>query len=241
MRTLWGSDGRNYASDVATVFLVRHGRTRANAEGILAGRTPGISLDDAGLGQAQRVAERLSPVPLDAIVTSPLERTRQTADAIASAQRAVDVSLEEGVIECHYGAWSGQTLKSLSKSPLWKQVQVHPSSVTFPDGESMLAMQQRAVDAVRRWNDTLGARAHYAVVSHGDVIKSILADALGLHLDHFQRIAIDPCSVSIVHYTPERPFVLRMNDLGSDLAPFGKRKPSRGRRRSDAAVGGGAG
>ena len=236
-----GQRDRNYAADVATVFLVRHGRTRANAEGLLAGRLPGITLDEAGVEQAHRVGERLSAVPLDAIVSSPLERTRQTADAIAQAQRSSQVTLDQGVVECHYGEWSGQTLKSLAKTPLWKQVQVHPSAVTFPEGESMLAMQQRAVDTVRNWNTRLGEKARFVVVSHGDVIKSILADALGLHLDHFQRIAIDPCSVSVVHYTPERPFVLRMNDLGSDLSSFGARRKARARKASDAVVGGGAG
>lgn len=200
-----------------------------------------MTLDDTGQQQARRVAERLSGIPLDAIVSSPLERTRQTADAIAAAQRSGAVAVDEGVVECHYGEWSGQPLKTLAKTPLWKQVQVHPSAVTFPEGESMLAMQQRAVDAVRQWNARLGDKARYAVVSHGDVIKSILADALGLHLDHFQRIAIDPCSVSVVHYTAERPFVLRMNDLGSDLSSFGKARKSRARRPSDAVVGGGAG
>ena len=100
-------------------------------------------------------------------------------------------------------------------------------------------MQARAVDAVREWNARLGEKAVYAVVSHGDVIKAVLADALGMHLDHFQRIVIDPASVSVVHYTTSRPFVLRVNDASGDLATLQRR--TRRKRSGDAAVGGGSG
>jgi len=152
--------------------------------------------------------------------------------------------VDERVGECRYGDWTGVSLKSLAKDPMWKVVQAHPSAAVFPgpEGESMAAMQARAVGAVRQWNTTLGDDAVYAVVSHGDVIKAILADAMGSHLDQFQRIVVDPASVSIVTYTPTRPFLVRTNDIGGDLS--GLVPPTRkGRRRrsSDAAVGGGAG
>lgn len=226
---------------MATVVLVRHGRTQANATGVLAGWSEGVLLDEHGEGQAAVVAQRLAGVALAGIVSSPLERTQQTADAIAQAQTGKQpvIHLDENVGECHYGKWTGQELKKLAKDPLWKAVQSHPSSVTFPGGESMSAMQQRATSAIRHWNQHFGEKSTYAVVSHGDVIKAILADALGTHLDLFQRICVDPCSISIIDYTKDRPFVVRSNDGGSDLS-FLVRKPGRGKR-GDAVVGGGAG
>lgn len=224
-----------------TVLLIRHGRTSANASGTLAGRTPGVLLDDKGREQCSALAERLAVVPLVAAVVSPMERTQETA-ALMLDGRPVPVHLDDRVAECRYGSWTGQSLKALAKEPLWKVVQAHPSAVTFPgdDGESMIDMQHRAVSAVREWNSTLGSDAIYAVVSHGDVIKAILADALGMHLDQFQRIHVDPASVSIVEYTAQRPFVQRTNDSSGSLAHLAA-KPTRRKRTSDAAVGGGAG
>lgn len=222
-----------------TVLFIRHGRTQANTDGILAGWTPGVGLDETGRQQATALAERLLPVPLAAVVTSPLERTVETAD-LALAGRSVARETDERLGECHYGAWTGRSLKTLAKEPLWSAVQSHPSSVVFPEGESLAGMQHRAVEAVRDWNSRLGADAVYAVVSHGDVIKACLADALGTHLDQFQRILVDPCSVSVVQYTQHRPYVVRTNDTGGDLAWLAKR-PRRRRKAADAAVGGGAG
>jgi len=229
-----------------TALLVRHGRTKANADGVLAGWTPGVVLDERGVVQAEQVAQRLATVQLAALIASPLERTQQTADAIAAGQAAaVARHVDERFAECRYGDWTGRPLKDLAKEPMWKVVQGHPSAAVFPGegGESMIAMQHRAVSAVREWNDRLGETAVYAVVSHGDVIKAILADALGMHLDQFQRISVDPCSVSVVSYTAMRPFVVRMNDLGSDLSHLAAtpKKRRSGTRASDAAVGGGSG
>ena len=227
------------------MVLVRHGRTKANADGVLAGWSPGVFLDEAGEAQAAAVAERLSALPLAALIASPLDRTQQTADAIAVSQRAdLPRHTDERIGECRYGDWTGKSLAELAKDPMWSVVQSHPSAAIFPgpEGESMRAMQHRAVGAIRDWNARLGEASVYAVVSHGDVIKAVLADALGMHLDQFQRITVDPCSVSIVRYTTHRPFVLRTNDVGGDLSSFAP-KPGRKRRRrsSDAAVGGGAG
>jgi len=125
-------------------------------------------------------------------------------------------SFDERIGEVRYGAWTGGELKVLVKDPLWATVQAHPSAVTFPEGEALRDTQARAVAAVRDWNGRLGADATYAVVSHADVIKAILADALGLHLDQFQRIVVGPASLSVVRYTKLRPFVLRVNDQGGD-------------------------
>jgi probable phosphomutase (TIGR03848 family) len=236
---------------VATVILVRHGRTAANATGVLAGWTPGVHLDDKGREQAAAVGARLRPVPLAAVVTSPLERTRETAEQLlVERDPAPALAVDERVGECRYGDWTNQPLKTLAKDPLWKVVQAHPSAVVFPgaEGEAMAEMSARAVAAVREWNERLAAEhgpdVVYAVVSHGDVIKAILTDALGLHLDSFQRLAVDPCSVSVVRYTDLRPFVLRVNDTGGDVAglvPPPKKKSRRSRASSDAVVGGGAG
>jgi 2,3-bisphosphoglycerate-dependent phosphoglycerate mutase len=204
---------------MATVILARHGRTTANATGVLAGRSKGVDLDEHGVAQARAAAERLAGLPVAAIVTSPLERCRQTA----------------------------RELKTLAKEPLWRTVQAHPSAAAFPGGESMAAMAARAVATVRRWDARIeaehGPDAVWVAVSHGDVIKAVLADALGMHLDAFQRIVVDPASLSVVRYTPMRPFVVASNTSAGDLAHLRPATRSRRRRRatSDAAVGGGAG
>ncbi|HET7900487.1 MAG TPA: histidine phosphatase family protein [Candidatus Nanopelagicales bacterium] len=232
-----------------TVILVRHGRTAANASGVLAGWTPGVHLDDKGREQAAALGTRMRAVPLAAVVTSPLERTRETAQALlADRDPEPPLHVDDRVGEAKYGDWTNQPLKTLAKEPLWKVVQAHPSAAVFPgrDGEGLADMSARAVTAVRDWNARLSGDGDptYAVVSHGDVIKAIVADALGLHLDAFQRITIDPCSVTIIRYTDLRPFVVRVNDVGGDLSGLVPPTRSRGRRRkpsSDAAVGGGAG
>jgi probable phosphomutase (TIGR03848 family) len=232
---------------VATVILVRHGRTTANTSGVLAGRTPGVRLDEAGAAQAQRTGERLASVPLVAVVSSPLERCRQTARAILKAQHGSPATTtERGITECDYGSWQGRSLKELAKEPLWKTVQGQPSAAVFPEGESLATMQARSVNAVRRldalYEAQHGAAAVWVAVSHGDIIKSVLADALGMHLDLFQRIHVDPASVSIVRYTGTRPYVLASNTHAGDLSWLSPPpRKARRRRADDAAVGGGAG
>ena len=229
------------------VLVVRHGLTAATGTA-LAGRTPGIPLDDRGQAQAAAVAERLAQVRLDAVISSPLERCAQTASAIAAKQPGgPEVTVDDRLIEVGYGDWTGQSLRKLSREPLWRVVQAHPSAVTFPGpgGETLPDIQRRAVTAVRDWNAKLGPEAVYLICSHADVIKAILADSLGLHLDLYQRIQIDPCSLSVIRYTPLRPFVERMNDTGgSVMALIRKEKTSAGTsalRPGDAPVGGGAG
>ena len=226
---------------MTTVLLVRHGLTASTGQ-LLTGWTPGVSLDDRGLAQAKALAERLAPVPVTAIVTSPLERCRQTAEAIAAARdgEPLPVKEDEQFAEVNYGDWTGQPLKRLAKEPLWRVVQAHPSAVRFPgeDAESLLEVQHRAVQAVRDWNVRLGKDAVYLICSHGDVIKSVIADSLGLHLDLSQRIQVDPCSLSVIRYTPLRPFLVRMNDTGRTAAGLANGQQP---RQGDAAIGGGAG
>jgi probable phosphomutase (TIGR03848 family) len=231
---------------MATVILVRHGRTSANATGTLAGRLPGVRLDEVGTEQAARTAARLGVVPLAAVVTSPLERCRDTARAIARAHPArPKVTSERGLTECDYGEWQGRPLKELAREKLWATVQSQPSAATFPGGESMSAMQARAVDAVRRRDAAIeaehGAGAVWVAVTHGDLVKAILADALGMHLDLFQRIQVDPASVSIVRYTSSRPYVLATNTHEGDLSWMAAKPRRRTGKKADADVGGGAG
>ncbi|MCJ1697453.1 MSMEG_4193 family putative phosphomutase [Rathayibacter caricis] len=225
-----------------TLLLVRHGRTTANTAGILAGRTAGVRLDDVGRAQAVRTGERLAAVPLKALVTSPLERCRQTSRAILDRQEAPpEPVVEKGVTEADYGQWSGRHLRDLAKEPLWATVQNQPSAVVFPGGEGLAAMQARAVAAIRRHDAAVAERhgpgAVWAAVSHGDTIKAILADALGMHLDLFQRLSVGPASVSIIRYGAGRPEVVAMNTEAGDLGWLrAAAAPA-----ADAPVGGGAG
>lgn len=224
---------------MTTVVLVRHGLTKMTGP-VLAGWTPGLHLDERGQKQAAAVAERLRPVPFAAIVSSPLDRCLDTAAAIGEGREQL-VEVDDRLGECRYGDWTGKPLKDLAKDPMWKVVQQHASAAVFPGGEALRDTQHRAVAAIRDWNDKLGKDATWLACSHGDVIKAVVADALGLHLDQFQRIVIDPCSVTIISYTETRPFVVRVNDTGGGVADLLPAKKSRRKRSADAAVGGGAG
>ena len=223
---------------MATVILVRHGRTTANATAMLAGRAKGVHLDEVGREQALRAGERLAPLALARLITSPLERTRETAAAIAKAHPApLRAVSDRALIEVDYGEWQGKSLKELGKDALWSTVQRQPSAVTFPGGESLANAAARAVSAVRRHDSEVsqeyGDDAVWALVSHGDILKAILAEALGAHLDQFQRIVVDPASVSVIRYTAERPYVLATNTCaGAVVLPAAA---------SEATPGGGAG
>ncbi|MEC5183902.1 putative phosphomutase (TIGR03848 family) [Cryobacterium sp. MP_3.1] len=226
---------------MATVILVRHGRTTANATGLLAGRTPGVLLDQIGRDQAVVTGERLAAVPLVGVVSSPLERCRETAQHIIDRQSGTLLTpIDDELSECDYGDWQGRTLQDLSAEKLWSVVQTQPSAVTFPNGEAMAAMQARSVAAIRRLDAAFeaehGPGAVWVAVSHGDIIKSILADAFGMHLDLFQRINVGPASVSIVRYGSSRPTVHATNTDAGDLSWLAASAPT-----ADAPVGGGAG
>lgn len=236
---------------MSTVLFVRHGRSNANTAGTLAGWMPGVFLDETGEGQADAVGSRIAAADLSVsrIVSSPLDRCVQTGDRIAAALGAVPRSVHEGLGECHYGAWTGRPLAELARDELWKVVQDRPSEATFPSsaayrGESLAQMQARALRAVRETDERVanehGDHAVWVAVSHGDVIKSILADALGARLDDFQRIQVDPGSVSVVHYASRRPLVLRVNDTGGGLTGLRPPQPPGGQE-GDVVVGGGAG
>jgi probable phosphomutase (TIGR03848 family) len=180
-------------------------------------------------------------VPLAGVVSSPLERCQQTAQLILARQAGTPYApLDPDLTECDYGLWQGRTLNDLATEDLWAAVQSQPSAVVFPGGESMAAMQARSVAAIRRHDAAFeaeyGPGAVWVAVSHGDVIKAILADALGMHLDLFQRINVNPASVSIVQYGSSRPSVYATNTDAGDLSWL-----SNGINSGDAPVGGGAG
>lgn len=231
-----------------TLILLRHGRSSANASGVLAGRTPGVELDETGRAQAGGIVGRLAGVPLAEVVCSPALRCQQTVAPLL-AERGIEAVTEPDLAEVDYGAWTGKELKDLAKEPLWRVVQAHPSAAVFPEGEGLAGMQSRAVAAVRRHDARIsaahGPRAVWLVCSHGDVIKSVLADALASHLDNFQRIVVDPSSISVVQYTETRPFVVRVNDLGGDVAGLVPPEPKPGEEdgapASEAVVGGSTG
>lgn len=228
---------------MGTLILLRHGRSTANNAGLLAGRTPGVGLDELGLAQAKTLVERLAQLPLAAVVSSPLQRCRETVAPLARTCD-LEVTIDDRFIEVDYGEWTGRELRKLGKEPLWKVVQTHPSAAVFPGGEGLAALQARAVAAVREWDAKLvaehGPQVLWLACTHGDVIKAVLADALGMHLDGFQRIVVNPGSISAVSYTETRPFVQRVNDSGGDLRSLIPPKRRRGRRSSSDATPGGA-
>ncbi|MEU1624469.1 histidine phosphatase family protein [Streptomyces sp. NPDC020096] len=228
------------------VILVRHGRSTANADGVLAGWSPGVGLDERGSAQAAALAGRLAELPITAVVSSPLQRCRETVRPLLDARPELPIHTDDRVGECRYGDWTGRKLVELAGEPLWQTVQHHPSAAVFPGdtGESVRAMQARAVDAIRDWNARIeeehGADAMYLVCSHGDIIKSLAADALGMHLDLFQRLSVEPCSITAIRYTPLRPYLLRLGDTGEFGGLLPRPSPEVGAG-DDAVVGGATG
>jgi len=220
-----------------TVILLRHGRSVSNTAHTLAGRSEGVELDDKGFAQAAALAERLDGLPIKALIRSPLLRCRLTLEPLAAAL-GLEPQIDERLSEVDYGQWTGRQLGELVKEPLWTVVQQQPSAAVFPDGEGLAQVQARAVAAVREHDRRLaeehGGDALWVACTHGDVIKSVVADALGTHLDSFQRITADPASMSVIRYTSVRPFVVHVNHTGAELASALRAQPS-----GEAGVGGG--
>jgi probable phosphomutase (TIGR03848 family) len=212
------------------LLLLRHAVTE-HTGARLSGWTPGVHLSDAGREQAKALAERLAPVPLDAVYASPLERCQETAAAVADA-KGLKVATLEDVGEVRYGDWTGRTLKELAREPLWKVVQATPSAARFPDGESLFEMQARAVQATERLREAHPGQT-VAVCSHADVIKAVVCHYLGVHLDLFQRVVVGPASLTAIAFGPV-PALVRLNDTdgNADLVPP---RRARRRRRGEAA------
>lgn len=204
-----------------TVILLRHGRSVSNTAHTLAGRTEGVELDEKGTRQAAELVGRLDGLPIRALVRSPLLRCRLTLEPLAAAL-GLDPLVDERLAEVDYGEWTGRKLGELVKEPLWSVVQQQPSAAVFPGGEGLAQVQARAVAAVREHDRRIAAEhggdTLWIACTHGDVIKAVVADALGAHLDSFQRITADPASMSVIRYTPMRPFVVHVNHTGAQLA-----------------------
>ncbi|MCH9721458.1 MAG: MSMEG_4193 family putative phosphomutase [Actinomycetia bacterium] len=226
-----------------TVILLRHGRSVSNTAHTLAGRSQGVELDEKGFGQAAALVGRLEGMPIKALIRSPLLRCRLTLEPLAAALGLEPVT-DERLAEVDYGQWTGRKLGELVKEPLWAVVQQQPSAAVFPDGEGLAQVQARSVAAVRehdrRLHDEHGGDALWVACTHGDVIKAVVADALGAHLDSFQRITADPASMSVIRYTAVRPFVLHVNHTGAQLASILTSAPPAAEDGSggDAVVGG---
>jgi probable phosphomutase (TIGR03848 family) len=226
-----------------TVILLRHGRSTSNTAHTLAGRSAGIDLDDKGREQAAGLVERIGVLPIRAVVRSPLLRCRRTVEPLAAAL-GLEPVVDERLSEVDYGQWTGRKMGDLVNEPLWAVVQQQPSAAVFPDGEGLAQVQARAVAAIRehdrRLADEHGGDALWVACTHGDVIKAVVADALGTHLDSFQRITADPASMSVIRYTALRPFVVHVNHTGAQLASALTARPSSEPAASsgDAVVGG---
>jgi probable phosphomutase (TIGR03848 family) len=221
-----------------TVILLRHGRSTSNTEGTLAGRSEGVDLDDKGREQAVGLIDRIGDLPIRALVSSPLLRCRRTLEPLAEAL-CLEPLIDERLAEVDYGDWTGRKIGDLTGEPLWRVVQAHPSAAVFPGGEGLAQVQARAVAAVREHDRRLahehGGDALWVACTHGDVIKSVIADAYGMHLDGFQRVTADPSSVSVIRYTELRPFVLHVNHTGARLsAPLRAGPPPKEERKGDS-------
>ncbi|MFI9503844.1 histidine phosphatase family protein [Nocardia sp. NPDC052566] len=213
-----------------TVILLRHGVSTSNTARTLAGRSAGVDLTERGADQAFGVADRLAGLPIEHIVHSPLLRCQRTVAPLAE-KLGIEPEYDDRLIEVDYGQWTGRPIAELLNEPLWKVVQRHASGAVFPGGEGLAQVQTRAVAAVREIDRRL-AEQHdgdvlWVACTHGDVIKSVVADALGIHLDGFQRIVVEPASLSVIRYTPTAPYVLRVNDTGGDLSGLAASKPQR--------------
>ena len=227
-----------------TVILLRHGRSTSNTAHTLAGRSEGVELDEKGFAQAEDLPGRLVGLPIKALVRSPLLRCRLTLEPLAAAL-SLQPMVDDRLAEVDYGSWTGRALKELVTEPLWSVVQQQPSAAVFPEGEGLAQVQARAVAAVREHDRRLraehGGDALWIACTHGDVIKAIVADALGTHLDSFQRITADPASMSVIRYTKVRPFVLHVNHTGAQLASALSAAPTQPDvGEADAVVGGSA-
>lgn len=205
------------------LLLIRHA-TNDWVGSRLAGWTPGVHLNEQGRQQAQRLVARLANWPIQAIYSSPLDRALETAEPLA-AQRALPVHVIEGVGETRYGDWTGQALKELTQRPEWVRIQVNPSGARFPNGEGLAEMQARMVAALDKI-EAAHPKDVVTVFSHADPIKSAIAHYAGVHLDLFQRIVVNPASVTWIKLTPHGPRVMCVNDTGELVPPQPEEEPS---------------
>jgi probable phosphomutase (TIGR03848 family) len=226
------------------IVLLRHAHSSANAKAILAGRAPGVDLSDRGRKESQDVAKRLKEINFSLIRVSPMERCAQTIEPLlaqlskGSGAKPI-IEVENDLVEVDYGKWTGRKLAILSRDKAWKVVQNNPSAMYFPGGEGLLDVQARAMRAVNNAANTPG-RGPKLLVSHGDVIKSIVASVLGAHLDHFQKIVIDPASITVLDFNGVDFRVLTLNSTTAPITAFLKEESSK-KKGVSALLGGGSG
>ena len=210
---------------MASVILVRHSRSTANTAGVLAGQAPGISLDETGFTQAQGLTTRIGDIAITRVISSPLQRCIETISPWHEKYGKSEIEIHNNFIESDYGTWTGCKLSELAKEPLWNEVQKTPSKVTFPEGESFQAMFKRVSNGLDSIIDKLAENDNVIVVSHGDIIKLAIAKILGLPIDNFQKLVIDPASISIVKVESSedkehsrRSALISMNESGTPLS-----------------------
>lgn len=197
---------------MTTVLLIRHGENNMVGKR-LAGRLPGVHLNERGRQQAEQVAQALNQAPIKAIYSSPLERTMETAERLASTL-GLPIQAAPGLIEVGYGDWQGKTIKQLSRYRLWKVVQEKPSEMRFPGGESLVEVQQRAVAEIERIAAAHEEADLVACFSHGDIIRLLVAHFLGMPLDLFQRVSASTASITVVHIDKRgRPHLAHINQV----------------------------
>jgi probable phosphoglycerate mutase len=212
---------------VPKIVLIRHAHSTANAAGVLSGQLPNVHLSKSGQEQAERLAERLGKLTISRVQISPMDRCAETlAPWLSKYGQGVTVVSDRNLIEVDYGKWSGKKLATLSRAKLWRKVQGQPSAVTFPEGEGLAAMQVRAMRSV---HDFFTSDYELTImVSHGDVIKAIVASSMGMHLDDFQRIVIDPASITILESNGGHIRLTRLNDSDSSISELLRSKNKRG-------------
>lgn len=222
---------------MARLVFLRHAHSSANDAGILSGQLPGVSLSSKGKKQATQLVERIGSSNFDSVRISPLQRCEETITPWLNSKYSKGIKnyqIDDALIEMDYGSWSGRKLSSLSREKLWKEIQNRPSTVQFPQGEQMRAMQKRALSSVFASIEEKKNGTHL-FVSHGDVLKAIVASLLKMKLDDFQSLVIDPASLTVIDFDGEKSRLLAFNDSHSPLAPMTSMEKS-----TKALIGGGS-
>ena len=222
---------------MARLVFLRHAHSSANDAGILSGQLPGVSLSSKGKKQATQLVERIGSSNFDSVRISPLQRCEETITPWLNSKYSKGIKnyqIDDALIEMDYGSWSGRKLSSLSREKLWKEIQNRPSTVQFPQGERMRAMQKRALSSVFASIEEKKNGTHL-FVSHGDVLKAIVASLLKMKLDDFQSLVIDPASLTVIDFDGEKSRLLAFNDSHSPLAPMTSMEKS-----TKALIGGGS-
>ena len=218
---------------MATIFLIRHGENEYVAKGRLAGRLPGVHLNDNGRQQAQAVAQALAKAPIKAVYSSPMERCMETAQPLAETLK-LGVIPQDGLLEVDFGAWQDKTLKDLRRRKLWKVVQANPSRLQFPEGETFVHAQQRIVQTLEQLNQQHDPNDLIVCFSHSDLIKLALSYYLGQPLDLFQRIMISPASLSILHLGEMGAQIVTLNHSAANFAISQPKAKSKKKPKADA-------